>query len=103
MSSRFSFGAKDGSKNTKPFFHSHTIDYDRISKIVMTVSKSNEPYLEHLSFYDMDGKEKGMGCLDHTDRKIEVNLELGERIIGIKKSDKSNSYVHDLQFIIARR
>ena len=56
----------------------------------MTVIVGNEPYLRRLEFYDMNGTKEGatVGHFDANDRKIEVNLDLGERIIGIKKSDK---------------
>jgi hypothetical protein len=88
--SYFSFGAKDGSKSRDHFANKRTIDYDKISKVVMTVENANEPSLLSLEFYDMNGTKEGatLGVFNPNDRKIEINLDLGERIIGIKKSDK---------------
>ena len=73
----------------------------------MKIAKVDRDYhrLRSIEFFDKDGKsiDEEFGYKCETDKKIEFELQPGERIVGFRKTNVNAPRCADFQFIIARQ
>ena len=105
----WTFETKGGQRSYKNHYeHVREIQPDQVAKVVMSIGKdgnNNCHHLRMLEFYGFDGQRIGdaMGHKCDTDRKIEFQLNKGDRLIGFKRNDGWNYKCVDFQFIIGRK
>ena len=104
----WSFETKDGQRDRDHCKYVREIQPDQVAKVVMSIGKEHDHKyikLRMLEFYGFDGQRIGdaFGYKDGTDKKIEFELNKGDRLIGFKKCDRWTEMCVDFQFIIGRK
>jgi hypothetical protein len=111
---QYNFEFKDGQKTDQPVAYDYVlnrtlIDHDgnQIKKIVKWYHPNEGFISQGLQFFNKQGQllaQSNPGNFTSSQRKQEIELETGERVLGFKGASNrhGSAYYYDIQFVIGR-